>query len=217
LNQIECHLPGHRVSREQIGIVASCAKRASRAEQEQSKSRLRSSHSIDPVDPAAQCPQNNRRAIIDAGCVQWFAESQGQNNHHPSLPFSSLPSNLRPANWHRVGSDVRRPTSPPPTTAHQLTLPSSFLPCPHNPATHSLDDFSSPADPFAHFALLNTGLFTPSRPLHDVLSIVSPASNHSFFDPSLHNPRPRLRPPYIPSVDRCAQLLISPRLPFILC
>jgi hypothetical protein len=29
----------------------------------------------------------------------------------------------------------------------------------------------------------------------------------------LHNPRPRLRPPYIPSVDRCAQSLISPRLP----
>jgi hypothetical protein len=43
LNQIKCHLPGRRVSKGQREIVAFCVKRASRAEQEQSKSRLRPS------------------------------------------------------------------------------------------------------------------------------------------------------------------------------
>jgi hypothetical protein len=44
LNQIKCHLPGRRVSKGQREIVAFCVKRASRAEQEQSKSRLRPSY-----------------------------------------------------------------------------------------------------------------------------------------------------------------------------
>jgi hypothetical protein len=51
-----------------------------------------------------------------------LCSSQGQNSH-PSLPLSSLPSDLRPGNWHRVRSDVRRPTSSPPTSS-VLTLPS---------------------------------------------------------------------------------------------
>jgi len=121
------------------------------------------------------------------------------------FPFSSLPSNLRPANWHRVRSDVRRPTSPPPTTAHQLTLPSSFLPSlstqPSDPQSRRLFFPGRPICSFAHFALLNTGLFTPSRPLHDVLSRLFPQLRitHSSIPPSTIRVRDCVRHTFLQS------------------
>ena len=73
-----------------------------------------------------------------------LCSSQGQNSH-PSLPLSSLPSDLRPGNWHRVRSDVRRPTSSR-VAAHQLSAHPSFL-------------VHTPSDPQSR------RLFFPGRPI----------------------------------------------------